>query len=108
MRRLPSLSIVNVTLDSGDLICDNSTGSLRPLVPEVLRKPLFLALHNVSHPGVRGSRRLVCIHEQKVYDPGTLSQAWRIHTWANQSSNHADDRGVEPDEDDLRAPPNCC
>ena len=59
MRRLPSLSIVNVTLGSGDLICDNSTGSLRPLVPEVLRKPLFLALHNVSHPGVRGSQRLI-------------------------------------------------
>ena len=44
---------MNVTLDSGDLICDNST------VPEVLHKPLFLALHNVSHPGVRGSQRLV-------------------------------------------------
>ena len=48
MRSLPLLSIVNVTLDSGDLICDDSTGSLRPLVPEVLCKPLFLALHNVS------------------------------------------------------------
>ena len=59
MKSLPSLSKVNVTLHSGDLICDNSTGSLRPLVPEVLHKPLFLALHNVSHPGVRGSRRLV-------------------------------------------------
>ena len=46
-------TIVNVPLDSGDLICDNST------VPEVLHKPLFLALHNVSHPGVRGSQRLV-------------------------------------------------
>ena len=61
MRSFPSLSIVNVTLDSVDLICDNSTGSLRPLVPEVLRKPLFLALHNVSHPLVRGSRRLVSV-----------------------------------------------
>ena len=30
-----------------------------PLVPEVLRKSLFLALHNVSHPGVRGSKRLI-------------------------------------------------
>ena len=61
MRSFPSLSIKNVTLDSVDLICDNSTGSLRPLVPEVLRKPLFLALHNVSHPLVRGSRRLVSV-----------------------------------------------
>ena len=60
MKNLPSLSIVNIDLDSKDvLICDNSTGKLRPLVPEVLRKPLFLALHNISHPGVRGSRRLI-------------------------------------------------
>ena len=50
------LSIVTVTLDSGDLLCDSLTGTLRPLV---LRKSLFLALHNVSHPGVRGSRRLI-------------------------------------------------
>ena len=60
MKKLSSLSIVNITLDSKEvLICDNSTGNLRPLVPEVLRKPLFLALHSISHPGVRGSRRLV-------------------------------------------------
>ena len=59
MKNISSLSIVTVTLDSGDLLCDNLTGTLRPLVPEVLRKSLFLALHNVSHPGVRGSRRLI-------------------------------------------------
>ena len=43
MKSLSLLSIVNVTLDSGDLICDNSKGNLSPLVPEVLHKPLFLA-----------------------------------------------------------------
>ena len=59
MKNFSSLSIVTVTLDPGVLLCDSSTGNLRPLVPEVLRKPLFLALHNVSHPGVRGSRRLI-------------------------------------------------
>ena len=60
MKDLPSLSIVNIILDSKEvLICDNSTEKLRPLVPESLRKPLFLALHSISHPGVRGSRRLV-------------------------------------------------
>ena len=56
LKNLSSLSIVTVTLDSGDLLCDSLTGTLRPLV---LRKSLFLALHNVSHPGVRGSRRLI-------------------------------------------------
>ena len=79
MRSFPSLSIVNVTLDSVDLICDNSTGSLRPLVPEVLRKPLFLALHNVSHPGVRGSQRLV---SARFVWPG-LSHDVRL--WARSS-----------------------
>ena len=59
MKNLSSLSIVTVTLDSGDLLCDSLTGTLRPLVPEVFCKSLFLALHNVSHPGVRGSRRLI-------------------------------------------------
>ena len=79
MRSFPSLSIVNVTLDSVDLICDNSTGSLRPLVPEVLCKPLFLALHNVSHPGVRGSQRLV---SARFVWPG-LSHDVRL--WARSS-----------------------
>ena len=50
---------MTVNLGDGDLLCDNSTGSLRPLVPEVLRKSLFNALHNVSHSGIRGSRRLI-------------------------------------------------
>ena len=31
----------------------------RPLLAEVLHKPLFYALHNVFHPGVRGSQRLI-------------------------------------------------
>ena len=29
------------------------------MVPEVLRKSLFNALHSISHPGIRGSRRLI-------------------------------------------------
>ena len=39
--------------------CDNSTGVLRPKVAGSLCKLLFHALHNVCHPGVRGSRRLI-------------------------------------------------
>ena len=59
MKNSSTLSVVTVKLSDGDLLCDNSTGSLRPLVPEVLRKSLFNALHNISHPGIRGSRRLI-------------------------------------------------
>ena len=59
MKTSTSLSLVSVPISSGSLLCDDSTGVLRPLVPESLRKPLFLALHSISHPGVRGSRRLI-------------------------------------------------
>lgn len=55
----PSLSIVSVQHNSGTLFCDSSTGVLRPLVPSSLRRTLFNVLHGVSHPGVRGSRRLI-------------------------------------------------
>ena len=59
MRSSSTLSVVTVKLSDGDLFCDNSTGRLRPLVQEVLRRSLFNALHNISHPGIRGSRRLI-------------------------------------------------
>ena len=59
MRSSSTLSVVTVKLSDGDLLCDNSTGRLRPLVPEVLHKSLFNALHSISHPGIRGSRRLI-------------------------------------------------
>ena len=36
-----------------------STGSPRPLIPVSLRRQVFDALHNLSHPGVRPTRRLV-------------------------------------------------
>jgi len=60
MKKLSSLSIVNITLDSGDiLICDNSTGNLRPLVPTILRKPVFLALHNIYKLDKRRYLRII-------------------------------------------------
>ena len=54
----PSLSVVSIPFLQ-TLFCDLSSGSPRPLVPEVLRKNLFLSLHGISHPGVRASRRLL-------------------------------------------------
>ncbi|KAK3881748.1 hypothetical protein Pcinc_013831 [Petrolisthes cinctipes] len=37
--------------DSLELICDDSTGTVRPVVPKDMRKSVFLVLHNMSHPG---------------------------------------------------------
>ena len=40
------------------LWCDVSTGRNRPYVPEMYRKELFEILHGLSHPGIKGSRKL--------------------------------------------------
>ena len=50
-----SLSMVSVSLGAESLLCDSSTGSLRPLVPLHLRQQIFNVLHDVSHPGVHAS-----------------------------------------------------
>ena len=55
----PTLSMVSVPLGAKMLLCDSSTGSLRPLVPLQLRRQLFNLLHDVSHPGVCASSKLV-------------------------------------------------
>ena len=41
------------------LWCDTSTGSPRPYVPPDFRQPVFNMLHNLSHPGIRATQRLV-------------------------------------------------
>lgn len=49
-----------MALDDGlQLICDSSTGKLRPFIPQQFRRPLFDSLHNLSHPGIAGSVELL-------------------------------------------------
>ena len=45
--------------DGLTLMCDISTGTPRPVVPPSWRKRVFDAIHNLSHPGIRTTRRLV-------------------------------------------------
>ena len=40
------------------LWCDVSIGRNRPYVPEMYRKELFKILHGLSHPGIKGTRKL--------------------------------------------------
>ena len=54
-----SLSIVSIPFLKTSVFCDMSSGFPRPLVPEILRKNLFLSLHDISHPEVRASKRLL-------------------------------------------------
>ena len=41
------------------LLCDVSTGQPRPVVPANWRRPVFEAVHSLSHPGRKPSSRLV-------------------------------------------------
>jgi len=57
--QLPSLQVRAWEVQGVQLLCDSSTGRLRPLVPEVDRPHVFKAVHGVAHPGVRATRRLL-------------------------------------------------
>ncbi|KAK3873510.1 hypothetical protein Pcinc_021478 [Petrolisthes cinctipes] len=57
-----SLKIVHQPVrdhDSLELICDDSTGTVRPVVPKDMRKSVFLVLHNMSHPGRKATFKLI-------------------------------------------------
>lgn len=41
------------------MICDNSTGTQRPYIPQSFRFQVFEQLHSLAHPGVNASQRLV-------------------------------------------------
>lgn len=45
--------------DGTTLLCDVSTGRPRPVVPQPWRREVFDMIHNLSHPGIRASRKLV-------------------------------------------------
>ncbi len=55
-----SLSVVSKKVGAVEVLGDVSTGVFRPLFPSRFRSAAILSLHNIHHPGVRASRRLVC------------------------------------------------
>ncbi|MBM6549262.1 reverse transcriptase domain-containing protein [Streptococcus dysgalactiae] len=61
LRTSSSLRLEPVALSTtdGTIICDVSQGKPRPLVPLPFRRQVFLSLHNLSHPGVRASVKLI-------------------------------------------------
>lgn len=48
-----------VTEDGPSLLCDTSTGNIRPYVPEQYRQVVFQTLHGLSHPGVKATVKLI-------------------------------------------------
>ena len=59
LKSSPTLQIITVPVQNGSLLCDAKTKVLRPLVPSSQRFNIFSALHGISHPGIRASRRLI-------------------------------------------------
>ena len=53
------LARVPMPMCSDTLLCDTSTGTPRPFVPESFRRTVFDSLHCLSHPGIRATQRLV-------------------------------------------------
>lgn len=48
-----------ILLEDCDVWCETSTSANRPYVPKTLRLNVFNSLHNLSHPGIRATRKLV-------------------------------------------------
>ena len=59
MRASTALSIISKPVGEHQLLGDVSTGEFRPLVPPQFRAAAFHALHDIAHPGIRASCRLV-------------------------------------------------
>ncbi|BHF76059.1 hypothetical protein SprV_0501915700 [Sparganum proliferum] len=53
------LQDVPLSTGTGTITCDLSTGHERPFVPATLRRRVFDALHNLSHPEVRATVKLI-------------------------------------------------
>jgi Reverse transcriptase (RNA-dependent DNA polymerase)/RNase H-like domain found in reverse transcriptase/Integrase core domain/Integrase zinc binding domain len=53
------LSIVTQQVGNAQLLGDISTGSFRPLLPAAFREAATWSLHNISHPGVKSSKKLI-------------------------------------------------
>lgn len=56
-----SVKMEEVHIPASDLKiwCETSTGRNRVYVPTTLRKPIFVQLHGMSHPGIRATRKLI-------------------------------------------------
>lgn len=58
-----------------DVICEVGTGRARPLVPKSYRKTVFEHLHNLSHPGISATQKLIT---QRFFWPNMNKD---IRTW---------------------------
>ena len=50
---------VPIPTSHNTIICDTSTGHPRPYVTPEFRRNIFDSIHNLSHPGIRATQRLI-------------------------------------------------
>jgi hypothetical protein len=85
LAREGSLQVRKVEVAGVQLLCDVSAGVLRPLVPVQQRRAVFEALHSLSHPGIRATRRIVTA---RTRGPGRATAS----VWARAQLHTNDDR----------------
>ena len=58
---ITSLKLADVPFSNGafSVLCDTSTGSARPIVPEAWKRRVFDTVHALAHPGTKTTKRLV-------------------------------------------------
>ena len=56
----PSLSVVSKKVGAAEILGYISSGVFRPLLPTRFRSAAVCSLHNIHHPSVKASKRLVC------------------------------------------------
>lgn len=61
------LKKLTVPTGNKSIYCEISTEDIRPYLTEEFRKLAFYSIHNLSHPGVRASRKLI---SKKFFWPG--------------------------------------
>ena len=59
LKHSSALSVILVPYSDSNLLCDTSSGILGPLVPEKIRRSVFMSIHNISQPGVCAPRQLI-------------------------------------------------
>ncbi|BHF84348.1 hypothetical protein SprV_0902749900 [Sparganum proliferum] len=53
------LEAIPLSTTPGTILCDVSRGASRPVVASEMRRDVFATLHNLAHPGIRSTQRLV-------------------------------------------------
>ena len=66
---------------SGTILCDVTTSTPRPYIPSSLHPAVFASLHNLSHPGIRATQKLLT--ERFVW-PGINKD---VHQWTRSCTH---------------------